>query len=126
MARVTIEDCTLKIPSRFELVVLAAHRAREIASGARPTIERDKDKNPVIALREIAEGTVTVESLKESLLKKHQKFNPSADVDLPEEDDVMDLSSEIVSEIKSLTSSVEDDEALSDMYSDSEIDCDED
>ena len=61
MARVTVEDCVDKVPTRFELVMLASHRAREIASGAPLTIARDNDKNPVVALREIAEGKIIVE-----------------------------------------------------------------
>ncbi len=59
MARVTVEDCVDKVPNRFELVALAAHRAREIAAGSHLTIDRDNDKNPVVALREIAEETQT-------------------------------------------------------------------
>ena len=73
MARVTIEDCTAVIPSRFELVVLAAQRAKEISSGARITVERDNDKNPVVALREIAGGHLTIEGMRDVLVKKLQK-----------------------------------------------------
>ena len=65
MARVTVEDCVLKVPNRFDLVMLASQRARDIASGAPETVARDNDKNPVIALREIAEGNITAEMLKE-------------------------------------------------------------
>lgn len=115
MARVTIEDCTLKIPSRFELVVLASQRAKEIGAGAKPTIERDNDKNSVVALREIAEGTITADALRESVIKKHQKRQAVLDQDIPE-DDVMDMSQEISSEMKSLQ--VVDKEDLSDMFSD--------
>ena len=81
MARVTVEDCILKVPSRFELVALAAQRARQIIAGADLTIERDNDKNPVIALREIANGNITPESLRESLIKKHQSHQSLEDVD---------------------------------------------
>ena len=63
MARVTVEDCVDKIPNRFDLVLLAAHRARQISGGAELTIDRDRDKNPVVALREIAEETVVPEML---------------------------------------------------------------
>ena len=63
MARVTVEDCILQVPNRFDLVMLAAQRAREISAGAPLTIDRDNDKNPVVALREIAEGYVTRESI---------------------------------------------------------------
>jgi DNA-directed RNA polymerase subunit omega len=74
MARVTVEDCILKIPNRFDLVMLAAQRARDISSGASLTIERDNDKNPVVALREIADTTIDLESLQNSVvqgLRKH-------------------------------------------------------
>ncbi len=68
MARVTVEDCIDKIPNRFELVLLAAHRARGISAGAQLTVERDNDKNPVVALREIADETVQQDALEESLI----------------------------------------------------------
>ena len=74
MARVTVEDCIVKIPNRFDLVMLAAQRARDISSGAPLTIERDNDKNPVVALREIADTTVDFDALSNSLvqgLRKH-------------------------------------------------------
>jgi DNA-directed RNA polymerase subunit omega len=74
MARVTVEDCILKIPNRFDLVMLAAQRARDISSGASLTIDRDNDKNPVVALREIADSTIDLESLQNSVvqgLRKH-------------------------------------------------------
>lgn len=74
MARVTVEDCVEKLPNRFELVMLASQRARKISSGSPLTIERDNDKNPVVALREIAETTVSVEELKEDLLRSHQRI----------------------------------------------------
>ena len=64
MARVTVEDCVDKVPNRFELVMLAAHRARSLASGAPISIDRDNDKNPVVALREIAEETLTADALR--------------------------------------------------------------
>ncbi len=73
MARVTIEDCLEKVEDRFELVALAGQRARNIASGAPLTIERKGEKDTVISLREIAEATVTIEKLKEDLIKAHQK-----------------------------------------------------
>jgi DNA-directed RNA polymerase subunit omega len=74
MARVTVEDCIIKIPNRFDLVMLAAQRARDISSGAALTIERDNDKNPVVALREIADTTIDLEALSNSVvqgLRKH-------------------------------------------------------
>src|SRR5437762_8349208 len=73
MARVTVEDCVVKVPNRFELVLLAAQRAREITSGAPLTLDRDDDKNPVIALREIAEDTIQHDHLKDSLVRGMQK-----------------------------------------------------
>src|SRR3954471_16643276 len=73
MARVTVEDCVQKVPNRFELVLLAAQRAREITSGASLTLDRDDDKNPVIALREIAEDTVGLEHLRSSVVRGLQK-----------------------------------------------------
>jgi len=73
MARVTVEDCVLKIPNRFELVMLAAQRARELSVGAELTLDRDNDKNPVVALREIADGTVDHGELEKSLIRGLQK-----------------------------------------------------
>ena len=86
MARVTVEDCVDKLPNRFELVMLAAQRARKIGSGAALTVPRDNDKNPVIALREIAEQTVETENLKEELIRSHQRM-----VAFEEEDETIDL-----------------------------------
>src|SRR6185437_3524593 len=81
MARVTVEDCIDKVENRFELVLLASHRARMISSGSQITIERDNDKNPVVALREIAETTVSPGDLKEDLIHTLQKY---VEVDEPE------------------------------------------
>ncbi len=85
MARVTVEDCVTKIPNRFELVIVAAHRARAIASGAPLTVDRDRDKNPVVALREIAEETIEVEKLRDVLIQSMQRH---VEVDEPEEEDM--------------------------------------
>ena len=82
MARVTVEDCVIKVPNRFDLVLLAAQRAREIASGASLTVERDDDKNPVIALREIADETIALDHLQDSLVRGMQKH---VEMDEPEE-----------------------------------------
>ncbi len=82
MARVTVEDCVMQVPIRFDLVMLAAQRARDVAAGAVLTIDRDRDKNPVVALREIAEQTVVLDHLHEALIKGMQKH---AEVDEPEE-----------------------------------------
>jgi len=73
MARVTVEDCVLRIPNRFDLVALAAQRARLISGGEPLTVERDRDKNPVVALREIAEGTIELDALRESVVQNLQK-----------------------------------------------------
>lgn len=85
MARVTVEDCVEKVDSRFELVLLAGQRAREIAAGAPLTIERDNDKDPVVSLREIAEGTVKPEDLLEARIRDLQRY---VERDEPEDDDL--------------------------------------
>src|ERR1700740_3083518 len=82
MARVTVEDCVLKVPNRFELVLVAAQRAREITAGAQLTLDRDNDKNPVVALREIADDTVQLDRLQDSLIRGMQKH---VEIDEPEE-----------------------------------------
>ncbi|HSI39607.1 MAG TPA: DNA-directed RNA polymerase subunit omega [Xanthobacteraceae bacterium] len=92
MARVTVEDCIDKVDNRFELVLLAGHRARMIASGAPITIDRDNDKNPVVALREIADETISPEDLKEDLIHSLQKFT---EVDEPEAETVPMIASSV-------------------------------
>jgi DNA-directed RNA polymerase subunit omega len=87
MARVTVEDCVDKIPNRFDLVLLAAQRARQISGGADLTIDRDRDKNPVVALREIAEVTVKPKELEEAIVTNLQK------VRIDEEDETEELAS---------------------------------
>jgi DNA-directed RNA polymerase subunit omega len=82
MARVTVEDCVVRVPNRFELVLVAAQRAREITAGAQLTLDRDNDKNPVVALREIADDTVPVDKLQDSLIRGMQKH---VEIDEPEE-----------------------------------------
>ena len=84
MARVTVEDCVDKIPNRFDLVLLAAQRARQVSGGAELTIDRDRDKNPVVALREIAEQTVKPAHLKEALISNLQRVQLDDD-DAPDE-----------------------------------------
>ncbi|MCZ6862649.1 MAG: DNA-directed RNA polymerase subunit omega [Alphaproteobacteria bacterium] len=79
MARVTVEDCILKIPNRFELVMQASYRAREISGGVPEMVERDNDKNPVIALREIAEDKISFEEVREALVSGLQKHRPEED-----------------------------------------------
>jgi DNA-directed RNA polymerase subunit omega len=85
MARVTVEDCIDKVDNRFDLVLLAAHRARMISSGSQLTVDRDNDKNPVVSLREIADSTISPEDLREELVHSLQKF---VEVDEPEPDTV--------------------------------------
>ena len=91
MARVTVEDCIDKVENRFDLVLLASHRARMVSSGAQITIDRDNDKNPVVALREIAEETISPGDLKEDLIHTLQKY---VEVDEPEMDTVPLIGSE--------------------------------
>ena len=87
MARVTVEDCVDKIPNRFDLVLMAAQRARQISGGADLTIDRDRDKNPVVALREIAEQTVRPRNLEEAIVNNLQR------VRVDEEDETDELAS---------------------------------
>ena len=88
MARVTVEDCVERVPNRFELVMLAAKRSRAISSGSDLTVERDNDKNPVCALREIADDGVPLDDLREELVRGLQKH---IEVDEPEEDDEIEM-----------------------------------
>ena len=87
MARVTVEDCIERVSNRFELVLLAGQRSRNISAGGELTVERDNDKNPVVALREIAEQTVELDELRDSLVKGLQKVT---EIDEPEEDEPME------------------------------------
>ena len=91
MARVTVEDCIEKVPNRFELVLVAGHRSRMISAGAPITLERDNDKNPVVALREIAEETVSSDDLKEDFIHSMQKY---VEVDEPETEAAPQIRSE--------------------------------
>jgi len=116
MARITVEDCVDKFPSRFELVLVASQRARELHSGEAPTIDRDNDKNTVIALREIADVTIPIEKMKENLIEGFQKItiNDEEDENLEikslentdyeqNEDLISDSNSQTEKEIKKLT-----------------------
>lgn len=96
MARVTVEDCVLRVPNRFELVLLAGQRAREITAGSPLSVDRDDDKNPVVALREIADETVGLEHLKDGLIRAMQKH---VEMDEPEETPELEASLFGVSEI---------------------------
>jgi len=88
MARVTVEDCVKKIPNRFQLVLAAAHRVRQVMGGAPMTIDKDNDKLPVVALREIADGTIDLNSLNEALLKTHST------IPISEEEEILDMIAE--------------------------------
>ena len=90
MARITVEDCIDKFPSRFELVLVASNRARRLYSGESPTVEIDNDKNTVIALREIAEETITKADLKNDLIEEYQTNTFSEDEDINELEDNSD------------------------------------
>ena len=91
MARITVEDCVLRVPSRFELVMLSAQRARDISAGSQLSIDRDNDKNPVVALREIADGTVDLDHLRYELihgLRRHVDLEPETPMDTSTETNV--------------------------------------
>lgn len=132
MARVTVEDCILKVPNRFELVMVASQRAREIGSGAPLIVDRDNDKNPVVSLREIADTDLSLDGLRESLVKNHQKV-----IELEEEEediiDVMEGESEWAqvsnqaadSELDAAGLSEDDGEAAEDAAMDSDDDTDD-
>lgn len=85
MARVTVEDCVEKVPNRFELVMMASQRARKISSGGALTVDRDNDKNPVVALREIAADTVSVTDIKEELVRNNQRI-----IEMDDGEDIID------------------------------------
>ena len=99
MARITVEDCIDKFPSRFELVLVASNRARKLYAGENPTVEIDNDKNTVIALREIAEETLTTEQLKNDLIEEYQTITFSEDEEINELEDESDESDSKSSEI---------------------------
>ena len=88
MARITVEDCIDKFPSRFELVLVAANRARKLHSGEEPTLERDNDKNTVIALREISQQSITIDQLKNDLILEYQTSTFEEDTDLNENEEI--------------------------------------
>ncbi len=91
MARITVEDCMTQVQNRFELVLLAAQRAKDIASGAELTVERDNDKNTVVALREIAEATMTVPVLEEAIVQSLQKPSEKDELELLENQDKQEV-----------------------------------
>jgi DNA-directed RNA polymerase subunit omega len=93
LARVTVEDCVDKVPNRFSLVLLAAHRARGISAGGSPMVERDRDKDPVVALREIAESALRPEDIRDSLISQYQEVQPAAKAE--EEQDMLALAAPV-------------------------------
>lgn len=106
MARVTVEDCVDKVPNRFDLVLLATHRARELSTGSAITVIRDNDKNPVVSLREIADETQSADELRERLIESNQI---QIEVDEPEEDEM------------ALLMGIEDDEVADDDMSEEKL-----
>ena len=105
MARVTVEDCVLKIPNRFQLVMMAAQRSRELSVGGEVTVDRDNDKNPVIALREIADETVSLDELETAVIEGLQR---NIDVDeLAEEDNDMNEVTDVLTELTGLADDAE-------------------
>ncbi|HVH76719.1 MAG TPA: DNA-directed RNA polymerase subunit omega [Stellaceae bacterium] len=111
MARVTVEDCVVKVPNRFELVLLAAQRAREITSGAPLSLDRDDDKNPVVALREIADETIHLDHLRDSVVRGMQKH---VEIDEPEESAELDLDQSVFGVAAPLSRAADDDEVTED------------
>ena len=120
MARVTVEDCVLQVPNRFDLVMLAAQRARGLGAGAELRVERDRDKNPVVALREIAEQKLDLSGIQESLVKSLQK---RIEPDQPEEDVAELMAGEQQSWINSM-GGADDDEAAEEEEVEEEADSD--
>ena len=100
MARITVEDCIDKFPSRFELVLVASNRARKLYSGENPTVEIDNDKNTVIALREIADETLTIDQLKNDLIEEYQTNTFSEDEEINELEDKSDESESETNELQ--------------------------
>ena len=124
MARITVEDCIDKFPSRFELVLVASNRARKLHSGENPTVEIDNDKNTVIALREIAEETLTTEKLKNDLIEEYQTNTFSEEEDINEIEDNSDenQSDETQFDLSESQHDENDDHSLADKNSETSLD----
>ena len=118
MARITVEDCIDKFPSRFELVLVASNRARKLYTGDSPTVEIDNDKNTVIALREIAEETISTEQLKNDLIQEYQINTFAEDEDLEE---IEDNSNEDQTDTNHLTSDISNQDVINENESIEEI-----
>lgn len=111
MARVTVEDCVLQVPNRFDLVLLAGQRARDISAGQQLTVDRDNDKNPVVALREIAESTVDLDDLQSAIILGLQRHVEVDEPELDEIDEAMILAAELNAEDMGSASTAAKDEA---------------
>lgn len=118
MARVTVEDCIDKVDNRFELVLLAGHRARQISQGAQITVARDNDKNPVVALREIADETLSPDDLKEDLIHSLQKH---VEVDEPEAPATPEIADQAAPAAAVVTAEEDDDNVAFDRMSEEEL-----
>ena len=117
MARITVEDCIDKFDSRFELVLVASNRARKLHSGEEPTVERDNDKNTVIALREIADETISAEEFKQNLVEEYQSVSPIDEEELALEFNEENTDDEANSEKLSEVSAETDETDISEAYS---------
>ena len=126
MARITVEDCIDKFDSRFELVLVASNRARKLHSGDEPTVERDNDKNTVIALREIADETISAETFKQNLVEEYQTVSPIDEEELAlefnEENTDDEAESEKLSEVSEETDETDISEADSEDNSETKND----
>ena len=126
MARITVEDCIDKFDSRFELVLVASNRARKLHSGEEPTVERDNDKNTVIALREIADETISAETFKQNLVEEYQTVSPIDEEELAlefnEENTHDEADSEKLSEVSAETDETDISKADSEDYSETKND----
>ena len=139
MARITVEDCINKFPSRFELVLVASQRARKLHSGDIATVEKDNDKNTVIALREIADSTISIEDMKENLIQEYQtvtisdeeeKLEIETSANIDENDSISNASQEIEEEmidlVKSEDSEIEEQYEITESVEDSAVQENED
>jgi DNA-directed RNA polymerase subunit omega len=117
MARVTVEDCVLKIPNRFKLVMLAAQRSRELSVGGELTVDRDNDKNPVVALREIADETVPLNGLEDALVKTLQR-HVEAEEPPTEDEDVLGVGSAVATDLNVMVDDSDDGDVEADIDED--------
>ena len=118
MARITVEDCIDKFDSRFELVLVASNRARKLHSGEDPTVERDNDKNTVIALREIADETITADEFKQHLVEEYQTVSPIDEEELGLEFNDDNIEDEVHSDKETVVSETSDKSEISESHTD--------